>query len=672
MSRHKSVMKTKHEEYTKNELADRHHIDIRVWGNQKADDLAKYIDWHAKHPHCSTPRTHDFEDRGLTGAQVVDESDPSKVYTIIPPIKPLPEEYCPKLLGIHGSFGDVGVASLSYENEHKLQHMEFGLFNDPWYEQSVKDQIHSDHTVHKSLHAPKEFAPSRDHPLKRIPPATFQESILNPKAAKNLELLAVRESHERHGKHPKQKISPFVEPYSYTKYTKDGTFMDDFKKRDFERIVGEALKAYELDSAAYEKKTLKHTVDPYLELGDKLGTEEEREKMGTQWNKYAEKVRKQAKTDAPFFDPSLDLIDACNRLNVIKVMSFLMTGSDPNVVIDNQPLFMSLFLKALNLDTLTDSLKPGDEETSDRKKLQRIITEFMKYVDINMKGNTGHTALHLAAIRGNAKMVSFLLDKGVDVTKVSRTREGNMSALAYAGKFAHVDVIALIVKHMGPRSLQEVDENGWSVLHHCAAAGQTRACMFLIRIGADKRLKDNEGRAPGIVAQELGHTATAQEIFTFARHPPTAQRTVDYLMEKTFPETTFAGQVIDKLAFLLLIACVRIVFAFVFVQLASDTIEFREPVYRLCRDNLAFFAPLPRSRQVMEVLAEGFSTVGAAIASVGNAAKDLFRGLMGRAQGNIRIEPMPAAKGPTGSAGGDPGADPNAVVPFDDGGEPGP
>lgn len=32
------------------------HIEDAIWGRNGAEDLAFYIDWHKRHPHCNSPR----------------------------------------------------------------------------------------------------------------------------------------------------------------------------------------------------------------------------------------------------------------------------------------------------------------------------------------------------------------------------------------------------------------------------------------------------------------------------------------------------------------------------------------------------------------------------------------------------------------------------------------
>ena len=36
-------------------------IEETLWGKRGAEDLAFYIDWHKRHPHCNSPRVPDHD-----------------------------------------------------------------------------------------------------------------------------------------------------------------------------------------------------------------------------------------------------------------------------------------------------------------------------------------------------------------------------------------------------------------------------------------------------------------------------------------------------------------------------------------------------------------------------------------------------------------------------------
>lgn len=225
-------------------------------------------------------------------------------------------------------------------------------------------------------------------------------------------------------------------------------------------------------------------------------------------------------------------------------------------------------------------------DTDERQRVQKIIDELVKYgADINERSHAGLAPIHFAAIHGNAKMVRRLIDQGA---KMSLKSKEGLSGLMYAAKYGHVYVMGEYLRAGGLKVLSDHDLDGRTPLHYCGMYGQTRAAMFLIRVGADKKIMDKNGASAGVLAAEAGFSGTAQEIFSFNRRPPRAGVVLDYLIEQHFPpERGVFGAFLDGLS-------------------------------------------------------AGLAAVGGAIMSAGHAMKDLFKGMIGRkATGNIRIEPEP-------------------------------
>ncbi len=89
---------------------------------------------------------------------------------------------------------------------------------------------------------------------------------------------------------------------------------------------------------------------------------------------------------------------------------------------------------------------PVQQDSPDRKKLQRILTILVQYkANINANNRDGLTALHLAAKTDNSKMIVWLAQQpGIDLDKVSRGE--HMTAMMYAAKYGNVKVIAELIK----------------------------------------------------------------------------------------------------------------------------------------------------------------------------------------------------------------------------------
>ena len=82
-----------------------------------------------------------------------------------------------------------------------------------------------------------------------------------------------------------------------------------------------------------------------------------------------------------------------------------------------------------------------------------------------------------------------------------------------AAKFGFVQVIAALLRKGAKIDVK--DGRGRTALHQAAAFGQTRTAHFLLQCGADKRIKDKQGKSPGVLADEVGYVITSQQILCF-------------------------------------------------------------------------------------------------------------------------------------------------------------
>ena len=78
----------------------------------------------------------------------------------------------------------------------------------------------------------------------------------------------------------------------------------------------------------------------------------------------------------------------------------------------------------------------------------------------------------------------------------------------FAAKFGHVQAVAHLARRGG--FVNFTAENGNTALHYAAERGENRMCMFLMRIGADKKIKNKYGQLAGEFAAANNHRLTAQ------------------------------------------------------------------------------------------------------------------------------------------------------------------
>jgi len=303
-----------------------------------------------------------------------------------------------------------------------------------------------------------------------------------------------------------------------TRSEKSVDFVDELKLaiETIEEEKDEDAEATEAGAAEVAVPDPDSRLGPYEAMIKKLGGEEVCEKKAAEWIKFAAYVRKKAKREQNLFDISVDLFDRCNQGDLVKVLFILgVQGVDPNQTTpEDEPLIIHMIQKIIVQDDMTGSLHDDDNESPDRVKLHRVVQALVRFqVQLDtLESKTGQGAIHLAAAANNSKLVTFLIENGINPNQWDRSEEPT-SALMIAAKFGFVQVIAALLRKGAKIDVK--DGRGRTALHQAAAFGQTRTALFLLQCGADKRIKDKQGKSPGVLADEVGYVITSQQILCF-------------------------------------------------------------------------------------------------------------------------------------------------------------
>jgi hypothetical protein len=557
-------------------------IAEQLWEPEVVDELAKYIDFHGRHPHCVTPRKIGNTGGHLLGRKIVDDDLPGLFYTDNGvKLKPLQQEFAADPIGKDGDLEEVASVAQKTEYSSYISHGYSGE-EDPWFIMSVKDHLESSHidgshtTVRrkppkgKKLNAfEKEAAWQHLHYGEYeggAPPLNDENKVLIDELALEDKKNLVKQ---------RQKVSPWEVNHVYSKYCAKGTALKTFEKKALDDKVKIALiihaNPFQDDKSAREdlsssqssrpmgsrassrqsfrkmfssksdkslpplspqqsnstlggpsssirisssKKSKRNKEkpkmkekDPYDEMAEKLGGKEKLEVMETALLKLAKKIKRKAATKrgGMSVDTSFNLVEACDRLRVLKVTTLLLTGQAEAEMLspDEESLFLYCFQRAIKLDTLSNHTRVEDIkiDTSDRKKLQKILDILLKYgARINsMKSKDTLAAIHIAVINDNVKMIDYLIKNKCNLNILTPNSE-LLTPLMIAAKYGHVHCIVRILE--GGHDVNYKNPQGFTALHISALHGQTRTALFLLRVGAIKAIQDNEKRTAAKLAEE--------------------------------------------------------------------------------------------------------------------------------------------------------------------------
>lgn len=108
--------------------------------------------------------------------------------------------------------------------------------------------------------------------------------------------------------------------------------------------------------------------------------------------------------------------------------------------------------------------------------------------DLEYRGFNGNTPLLLAALEGNAMMVSRLIEAGADLYAINDDFNGVLFNACYA---ASPEVIRLLVE--AGADINDTNEEGTTALMYAASASRVECVKMLLFLGANARLHNEDG-----------------------------------------------------------------------------------------------------------------------------------------------------------------------------------
>jgi ankyrin repeat protein len=168
-------------------------------------------------------------------------------------------------------------------------------------------------------------------------------------------------------------------------------------------------------------------------------------------------------------------------------------------------------------------------QNGDREAVRALLK---KGFDVNEAQGDGSTALHWAAIKGDAEMARMLIYAGANVR--ATTRIGAYTPLYLAAKGGYSDVVAALLA--GGADAKAVTSNGTTPLMIAAAAGDTRSITALVENGAEIDAKDGaKGETPLMFAAGFNRTEAVKLLLARGADHKATTKVVD-LFALTAPE----------------------------------------------------------------------------------------------------------------------------------------
>ncbi|MES5955432.1 ankyrin repeat domain-containing protein [Bacillus fungorum] len=147
------------------------------------------------------------------------------------------------------------------------------------------------------------------------------------------------------------------------------------------------------------------------------------------------------------------------------------------------------------LQSITQAVISGNKEE---------VVEFIKTNPSAVNGfsDDGWTLLHLAAYFGQKEIASFLLESGADIhIRAKNVNENTSLQAAIANKQS--ELVAFLIEKGA--DVNVIQSGGWTGLHEAALLGNEEIIVLLLKNGANKTIKKNDGKTAYDIALEKGH-----------------------------------------------------------------------------------------------------------------------------------------------------------------------
>ena len=204
-----------------------------------------------------------------------------------------------------------------------------------------------------------------------------------------------------------------------------------------------------------------------------------------------------------------------------RITARLLTGFSLSVV---GALCLSAVLVAAGPSPVADAAMKGNRDA--------IRTLLKSGEDVNGAQGDGMTALHWAAVKGDADLAQMLIYAGANIK--ATTRIGAYTPLYLAAKGGYATVVATLIA--AGADVKAASANGTTPLMIAAAGGDARTVTTLIENGSDVNAKDTaKGETPLMYAAAFDRVEVVKLLLKHGANMKATTNVVD-LMALTAPE----------------------------------------------------------------------------------------------------------------------------------------
>ncbi|XP_052901886.1 tyrosine-protein kinase Shark isoform X1 [Anopheles moucheti] len=181
-----------------------------------------------------------------------------------------------------------------------------------------------------------------------------------------------------------------------------------------------------------------------------------------------------------------------------------------------------------------------------------VVSELLKcgYRNIDSKNQDGQTAVHLACLHADDKILLKLIERGANIN--SRDAKGNTPLHYACAKRNGLEMVRMLIKASASLQARNSD-TGWVPLHEAADNGNMDAIQELLQHRVPHRPRTNFGEIPSDLARHRGHYQVVE--FLNAYEPSRPQTHRDLWYHGTLERTTavdylkdFAAKLLPNLA----------------------------------------------------------------------------------------------------------------------------